>query len=43
MGSGGVSGRQEGELCTDAEGTAGSSELLRRGDPDVGTRLLLND
>lgn len=32
-----------GELCTDAERTAGSSELLWGGDPDVGPRLLLDD
>lgn len=28
LGVGGVSGRQEGKLCSEAEGTAGSSELL---------------
>lgn len=31
------------ELRSNAEGTAGSSELLRGWDPDVGARLLLND
>lgn len=42
MGVGGV-WEAGGELCIDTERTAGSSELLWGGDPNVGSGLLLDD
>lgn len=43
LGLGGVLWEAGGDLCTDAEAAAGSSELFCRGDPDVGAGLLLDD